>query len=86
MRMFNCALYARYADSFEYYTKINAYVETESNKKCPGGIEGCIVNRGDPRCRQGQPKERSSTTESSANRLAFYGLVYLMNAFLLFIR
>ncbi len=65
MRMFNCEASQKYAESFEYYSKIRNYVETESNKSCPGGIEGCVVNPADSRCRQG-PKFKNMIEHNSA--------------------
>jgi len=84
MRMFNCENSSKYAESFEYFNKIRNYVENESNKSCPGGIEGCIVNPDDSRCRQG-PKfknmidlnDSNSSTKLNKLSLLFYNLIFI---------
>ena len=40
-------------ESMTYYEKIQNYVFTQSNKNCAGGIEGCIKNPNDVRCKTG---------------------------------
>lgn len=69
-RMYHCEGNARYADSFAYYAKVRAYVEAESNKNCPGGIQGCIVNAADERCRAG-PKFGNMVGSSATLSAAF---------------
>ena len=69
-RMYHCEGNARYADSFAYYAKVRAYVETESNKHCPGGIQGCIVNAADERCRAG-PKFGNMVGSTATARTTF---------------
>jgi hypothetical protein len=51
-RLVNC-IGLQYVESYTYYEKIQKYVQSQSNLNCPGGLEGCIVNANDVRCKMG---------------------------------
>ena len=51
VRMFDCQEKPKYAESLDYYEKVKSYVLTQASLNCAGGIEGCIVNTDDVRCK-----------------------------------
>lgn len=51
-RLANC-LGVQYMESLSYYEKIEKYIHSQSNLNCPGGLEGCVANPNDVRCKLG---------------------------------
>lgn len=50
--MVNC-YGSQYTDSLGYYEKIQKYIHSQANINCPGGLEGCLANPNDVRCKMG---------------------------------
>lgn len=51
-RLHNC-VGVQYMESLSYYEKIEKYIHSQSNINCPGGLEGCVANPNDVRCKMG---------------------------------
>lgn len=57
----------QYADSVSYYEKIQKYVHSQANINCPGGIEGCIANPNDVRCKMGVKYGEANSSKTNLN-------------------
>lgn len=51
--LLNCYGNIQYAESISYYENMMKYVHSQANINCPGGLEGCLVNSNDVRCKLG---------------------------------
>jgi hypothetical protein len=43
----------QYAESIRYYESMLNYIHSQANINCPGGLEGCMINLNDVRCKMG---------------------------------
>lgn len=69
VRLLNC-FGSQYAESFSYYEKIQKYVHSQANVNCPGGLEGCVGNPNDVRCKMGV--KYGETNQSSGLIFSFF--------------
>ena len=85
-RLVNC-IGVQYVESYTYYEKIQKYVQSQSNLNCPGGLEGCIVNANDVRCKMGVKYGEINRTCSMFNNnyfkklFGFLSVVYFLRIF-----
>lgn len=78
-RMINC-YGSQYAESLAYYEKIQKYIHTQANLNCPGGLEGCIANPNDVRCKMGVKYGETSGDSSILYQSLFMTLFKLFLA------
>lgn len=77
--MINC-YGSQYAESLAYYEKIQKYIHTQANLNCPGGLEGCIANPNDVRCKMGVKYGETSGDSSILYQSLFMTLFKLFLA------
>jgi hypothetical protein len=75
----------QYLESVTYYQKIQKYIHTQSNLNCPGGLEGCIINANDVRCKMGVKygEVNGAKSFSTINNYSNYCLITLLTFFIL---
>jgi hypothetical protein len=79
VRLVNC-YGVQYAESVAYYEKIQKYIHSQANINCPGGLEGCIGNPNDVRCKMGVKYGETSGgggTSTTFNKHSNYLFVFL---------
>jgi hypothetical protein len=80
-RLHDC-IGVHYTDSLNYYDKILKYIYSQSNINCPGGLDGCIGNPSDIRCKMGvKYTETNRSANLSVLSSVFYFLICLMNVY-----
>lgn len=82
MRMVNC-FGSQFAESMAYYEKIQKYVHSQANINCPGGLEGCVANPNDVRCKMGVKYGETSGTASSLSHDMHSLMILTMGIFFL---
>lgn len=85
VRLVNC-YGVQFAESVAYYEKIQKYIHSQANVNCPGGLEGCVANPNDVRCKMGvKYGETNGTTRSPFKNEFEFFIVYLFTFLILFI-
>jgi hypothetical protein len=75
-RIQNC-VGVQYMESLSYYDKIEKYIHSQSNVNCPGGLEGCLANPNDIRCKLGVKYGEASSSANFNTQLNFLVLFFL---------
>ena len=78
-RLQNC-VGVQYMESLSYYDKIEKYIHSQSNVNCPGGLEGCLANPNDVRCKLGVKygEVSSGVKQFNHDHTHFYFLVIFL--------
>ena len=73
----------QYAESISYYENMQKYVHSQANINCPGGLEGCLVNANDVRCKMGVKFGEANTANEIGVEI---GLVFnlILSSFFVF--